>query len=159
MILRVCSSLLAAWLLIAAAEGAPLKPYRQGEWKALVAEDTGRPLIVHFWGVTCGPCMVELPKWGRFSREPHGAWIVFIEMDGAPEKAALRILVDAGLGGADIRALASPFDEFTRYEIDPRWAGELPSTVLIGSDGTSKRLSGAANFGEIRTWLKTRRAK
>lgn len=146
--------------LVAAANAAAgaLAPYRQGDWKAVVASAAGRPLIVHFWGVTCGPCLVELPKWGRFMRERPEARVVFIEMDGTPEKAALRILADAGLGQADNRALISPFDEFTRHEIDPGWPGEMPSTMLVGTDGKVRRISGTADFAALRAWIAAQRA-
>ena len=33
------------------------------------------PRIVHFWGVTCGPCKVELPLLGKFMKEhPRSTW-------------------------------------------------------------------------------------
>ena len=33
----------------------------------------GRALVVHFWGVTCGPCRAEMPQWGRFLNERAGS--------------------------------------------------------------------------------------
>ena len=135
------------------AGAAPLEPYRTGDWKDLVRQKSGQPLIVHFWGVTCSPCIVELPKWGRFLREKHEARVVFVEVDQAPQKVALKILADARLSQADNRVLASPFDEYMRFEVDPKWVGELPSTILIGKGGKATRLSGAVDFGAIREWL------
>ena len=35
----------------------------EGSWQALRQAHDGRPTIMHFWGLTCGPCLVELPEW------------------------------------------------------------------------------------------------
>lgn len=41
-----------------------LKPFERGSWQQIVHAHRGRPTLVHFWGVTCGPCKVELPQLG-----------------------------------------------------------------------------------------------
>jgi thiol-disulfide isomerase/thioredoxin len=135
------------------AAAASLQPYRTGDWKEVVQGRAGKPMIVHFWGVTCGPCLVELPKWGKFVREQRAANVVFIEVDQAPEKIALKRLADAKLEGAANRMLVSQYDEYMRFEIDPKWMGELPSTVLIDANGHARRISGVVDFGQLRAWL------
>jgi thiol-disulfide isomerase/thioredoxin len=129
------------------------QPYRAGEWKALVRSHAGQPLIVFFWGIACGPALDEMPKWGRFVRERNRVKVVFIEVDQAPEKAALEILAEAKLESVDHRGLVSDFDPAMRREIDVRWAGELPFTLLVGADGTITRQAGTVDFAAIRAWL------
>jgi len=41
-----------------------MKPFGRGSWQEILRAHAGRPTIVHFWGVTCGPCKVELPLLG-----------------------------------------------------------------------------------------------
>lgn len=144
---------LVSLLILQGATAAPLQPYRTGDWKQIVQSGAGRPIIVHFWGVTCGPCLVELPKWGKFIRDQSTVNVVFIEVDQTPEKVARKILAEAKLDRASNRALVTPYDEYMRYEVDPKWVGELPSTVLVGADGKVTRLSGTVDFGALRTWL------
>jgi thiol-disulfide isomerase/thioredoxin len=124
---------------------APFAPYRTGDWKALLRVHAGAPFIVHFWGVTCGPCIVELPKWSEFTKRHPAVPIVFVEVDPAPEPVARRILAQAHLDAADNRLLASPFDEYMRYEVDRKWVGELPATLLVDRNGQARRLSGAGS--------------
>ena len=38
------------------------QPYGRGAFAEIVKAHAGRPLIVHFWSVTCPPCLVELPQ-------------------------------------------------------------------------------------------------
>ena len=55
--------LLAAILVLASLAAAPateasseLKPFVRGSWQEMLRSHKGRPTLVHFWGVTCGPC-------------------------------------------------------------------------------------------------------
>ena len=48
-----------------------LKPFVRGSWQEVLRAHAGRPTLVHFWGVTCGPCKVELPLLGKFMKD-HG---------------------------------------------------------------------------------------
>lgn len=141
----------------ATAAPASLAPYRTGDWKALLRAHAGAPFIVHFWGVTCGPCIVELPQWGEFVRRHPGLPAVFVEVDPAPESVARRILARAHLEAADNRLLASPFDEYMRYEVDRKWAGELPATLLVDGKGQATRISGEVDFRQVDDWLARQR--
>lgn len=93
-----------------AAGSAPLRvldPQRAGE---LVA-DGGAPRIVHLWGLSCAPCIEELPHWGDFARR-HRDWrLVFLQVDPAPAKRITAALRRAGLESVENWTLASPLDE------------------------------------------------
>ena len=54
-------------LAVAPAAEAPseLRPFVRGSWQEVLRSHKGRPTLVHFWGVTCGPCKVELPLLGK----------------------------------------------------------------------------------------------
>ena len=87
----------------AAETASQLKPFGRGSWQEILRAHAGRPTIVHFWGVTCGPCKVELPLLGQFMKE-HGAIdMVTISADLVPNlpAAARAMLEKAGLGSAE----------------------------------------------------------
>lgn len=69
---RLAAIILGLGVLVASASalGASpgLKPFERGTWQSVLRGHTGRPTLVHFWGVTCGPCKVELPLLGRFAK-------------------------------------------------------------------------------------------
>ena len=50
-----------------------LKPFQRGSWQDMLRTHAGRPTMVHFWGVTCGPCKVELPLLGKFMKDIPGS--------------------------------------------------------------------------------------
>src|SRR5260221_557708 len=63
--------LLAALLLLLAlpaAAAAEPQPFERGSWSALREAHAGRPMVVHLWGLTCAPCLVELPRWETVRR-------------------------------------------------------------------------------------------
>jgi thiol-disulfide isomerase/thioredoxin len=147
---------IAAALLFAAlpAGAAELQPLGRGSWQELLAAHAGRPSIVHFWGLTCAPCLAELPRWGELLRERKNLDLVLIAADpmSQEEERIAGTLKRAGLGAVESWGFAG-FASRLRFEIDPRWHGELPRTLLVAADGTSKALTGVADLDEVRAWL------
>jgi len=139
-------------LAIAGSEA--VKPYQKGDWQALV-NASSKPLAVHFWGVTCTPCAREMPEWGKFLSKNKNANVVFIQVDEVPPEVALKMLTKANLQGANNFSLSSPFDEYLRYEVDPKWRGETPVTILIGKNGKVIRKTGPMDFQQLQNWFKT----
>jgi thiol-disulfide isomerase/thioredoxin len=101
--------LLAAILLVASLAAAPaetsseLKPFVRGSWQDVLRSHVGRPTLVHFWGVTCGPCKVELPLLGKFMKDHSELAVVMISADLVPNLpgAARAMLEKAGQGTAE----------------------------------------------------------
>jgi thiol-disulfide isomerase/thioredoxin len=136
--------------------GQPI-PFQRGSWARLSAAHAGQPTIIHFWGLTCAPCLVELPQWGKLLAERPKLPLVLIAADPVPQspEQAAGVLERAGLGTVESWSFADRFNERLRYEIDPTWAGELPRTMLVTRDGTSTALSGVADLSKVRAWLDT----
>ena len=135
------------------AEAISLDLYQLGDWSRVTALRENEPMIVHFWGVTCGPCMSEMPRWGQFANANH-ANVVFIQVDDAP-KANVRNLA-ARLQIDKFRNYYSntQFDERMRYEVNRQWQGETPYTILIGKNGDQSVFSGTADFKKLSLWLR-----
>ncbi len=153
---RLAALLVAVALCGAAthAAGAP-RSFVRGSWKVLRQQHAGRPLVVHFWGVTCAPCMGELPKWGTLERSGAGVAIVFVAADPIPieppniEAAIAR----TGIGQAENWMFADTFLERLRFEVNPAWGGELPYTVLIDRQGRTTTTAGVMDMRELRAWI------
>src|ERR1700758_230316 len=95
--------LLASVPLVPASPESELKPFERGSWQQLLHEHAGHPTLVHFWGVTCGPCKVELPQLGDFMKRHPAIDVVTIDADLVPnsDAAALSMLQGAGLSMAE----------------------------------------------------------
>jgi thiol-disulfide isomerase/thioredoxin len=154
--------LLAAILVLASLAAAPateasseLKPFVRGSWQEMLRSHKGRPTLVHFWGVTCGPCKIELPLLGQFMKDHSELDVVMISADLVPNLpgAARAMLEKAGLGTAENWLFSDGFVERLRFEIDPAWQGEIPRTLLIARDDTVTTIEGSAEMPELEKWL------
>jgi len=152
-------ALLALALLAAHPAWAEPRPFAQGSWQALRHQHEGRPTVVHFWGITCAPCMVEMPRWAGLAKTDPWLDLVLVDADpvGEDPNANAPMLTKMGLAGTESWRFADAFSERLRFEIDPKWHGELPLTLLIGRDGTVRKIVGTADFDDVRHWLETQR--
>jgi thiol-disulfide isomerase/thioredoxin len=144
-------------------------PYATGQWKGLVqtqAQDpvtteaslktrqhANKPLVVHFWGVTCGPCLTEMPQWGRFVKDNRDYKVVFVQVDDVSTGIMTQLLSKAHLAQAVNYKLITPFDELMRYEVDAKWVGETPFTILVNTSGQTAQMNGLVNFTQLKKWF------
>jgi thiol-disulfide isomerase/thioredoxin len=136
------------------------KPYGRGAFGQLTKAHAGRPLIVHFWSVTCPPCLVELPQWAKIAAEKKGFDIVFVNTDSDEDRARAQARLEkVGLSSADHYGFADDFVEKLYFEADSAWRGELPFTALVAPDGGVLTVTGAVDDPIIVEWLQKRVAK
>lgn len=154
--LSIVLALLISFASFAAAGAEPL-PFERGSWAKLREVHAGQPTVIHFWGLTCGPCLVELPQWGRLQGQRPDLKLVLVAADPVPQdpERLTATLAKAGLADVESWSFTDRFYERLRYEIDPAWAGELPRTVMIGRDGKATVLPGVADLAQVRAWLDT----
>jgi len=152
------SLLLAALLSVVpywSAEAADPQSFERGSWAKLREAHAGQPTVIHFWGLTCGPCLVELPHWGALQAARPDLRLVLIAADPSPQdpERLAATLAKAGLDKAESWSFTDRFYERLRYEIDPAWAGELPRTMMIDRNGKATVLPGVADLAQVRQWL------
>ena len=138
---------------IGVADTNTLKPYQAGDWSALVKTANGAPMAIHFWGVTCPACVKEMPQWGSFIKNNPTAKVIFIQVDDVSVDSIKKMLNKAGLEKANNFYVATPFDERLRYEIDPKWHGETPTTIMIDKSGKVIRKTGLVDFPQLQIAL------
>ena len=146
---------LVAFLLSAPASEAPqLKPFERGSWQQVLHSHAGHPTIVHFWGVTCGPCKVELPLLGTFMKDHPAIDVVTISADLVPDLpgATRSMLEKSGLSSAENWIFSDGFVERLRFEIDPAWQGDIPRTMLISREGAITTIEGSAEMSDVKKW-------
>lgn len=139
----------------AAADDVVLRPFVRGSWGEIVAARGGGPQIVHFWGLTCGPCRLEMPEWGQLLEQRPGLRLVTIHAERKPPDVSLvtKMLAESSLEGAESWIFDERFQEPLRREIDPAWHGELPRTLLVDHQGNTHTIVGSADITEVEKWL------
>lgn len=134
---------------------ADLRPFVRGSWQSLMDAHSGRPLIVHFWSLTCAPCLAELPQW-RETIKGADVDFVLVSTDPPADGAKVeRTLKRAGLAGMENWTFSNSFVEKLRFEIDREWRGELPMTVLVSPSGRRQTLTGTISREDIQSWRRS----
>ena len=159
-VVAVLAGLSTGLLAAVASEPSKLKSFERGSWQPILRTHRGRPTLVHFWGVTCGPCKLELPELGAFAKAHPAIDVVTIDADLVPnsEAAALSMLRDAGLSTAENWMFSDGFAERLRYEIDPAWQGDIPRTILISANGDMTTVEGSTEPAALQTWFEAQAA-
>jgi thiol-disulfide isomerase/thioredoxin len=151
-----------SFLISAPASEAPtqLKPFGRGSWNDILRSHAGRPTIVHFWGVTCGPCKVELPLLGEFTKVHPAIDMVTVSADLVPDLpgATRSMLEKSGLQSAENWIFSDGFVERLRFEIDPGWQGDIPRTMLISREGTIITIEGSVEIADLNKWSDQQRS-
>jgi len=148
-------AVLLAGLIPAGATHAEPLPFERGSWAKLRAAHAGQPTVIHFWGLTCAPCLVEMPQWAALKKARPGMRLVLVAADPVPQDPERldATLARFGLDATESWSFTDRFYERLRYEIDPAWAGELPRTVMIDRDGKAEILPGVADLSTVKAWL------
>jgi thiol-disulfide isomerase/thioredoxin len=139
---------------VPASEETQLKPFERGSWQQLLRSHRGHPTLVQFWGVTCGPCKVELPLLGEFMKGHPAIDVVTVSADLVPDLpgATRSMLQKSGLSAAENWIFSDGFAERLRFEVDPGWQGDIPRTVLISRDGAITTIEGSVEIAELEKW-------
>ena len=129
--------------------------FARGSWKTIRERHVGKPFIAHFWGLTCPPCLGELPHWAQLLTDHPNLAVVFVAADPVPMEGdrLTGTLAKAGLGQAEQWVFNNTFVDPLRFEVSPEWAGELPYTLLVGKDGAVTTLVGVADLTAVRKWI------
>lgn len=158
--MRLLSFLFAIALAAGGAHALDFKPYARGAFAALAKAHAGRPLIVHFWSVTCPPCIAELPQWAKIVAEKKGIDVVFVNTDSEEDRPRAQARLEkAGLSNATHYGFSDDFVEKLYFEADKSWRGEMPFTALVAPDGGLVTVTGAVDDPLIAEWLEKRGAK
>jgi thiol-disulfide isomerase/thioredoxin len=154
MLRNICAGALLALCAAAPALAFDFQPYGRGAFGQILKAHAGRPLIVHFWSVTCPPCLVELPQWAKMLDERKGVEIVFVNVDDDEERSRAEARAEkAGLGKGTHYGFSDSFIEKLYFEADKGWRGELPFTALVAPDGAVTTVAGAIDDPIVAKWL------
>ncbi|WP_442755179.1 TlpA family protein disulfide reductase [Methylocystis sp. JAN1] len=157
---RLFGFVVALALASSGARALDFQPYGRGAFAQIVKAHAGKPLIIHFWSVTCPPCIAELPQWAKMVSDQTSVDVVLVNTDSDEDRARAEMRAEkAGLGKATHYGFSDDFVEKLYFEADMAWRGELPFTTLVAPDGGVTAVTGAIDDPLVTKWLEKRAAK
>jgi len=143
---------LAAWAPPSLAE-AGVRMATAQEFEQVLAAEQGKVVVLNLWATWCTPCLKEIPDLMQLEQEfgPRGVTLVAVGMDDPAERERVEAF------------RKEHFPEFRTYlrdeadmdtlvsVVDPAWNELLPTTYLVGRDGTVvKRIQGKRSLEAFR---------
>ena len=136
-------------------EAAAAEAVRARKLAGVLRAHAGRPTLVHFWGVTCGPCKVELPLLGQFMKAPsrRSTWsrsapISFRTCRPPRSRCSTRPGCRRPRTGSSTTVLSSGCGS---RSIPPGRATSR-ARMLISRDGTITTIEGSAEMADLEKW-------
>lgn len=141
--------------LLANAEQAQLKHFASGSYQQLLKQYAGKPIVVMIWSIHCTICLEKMPLLSELRKNKPDINLIMIATDDVSATNQVRsILNENKLDQVDnwIFAYANP--QKLRYEIDPKWYGEVPRTYFLDKDHQRVGISGSVPRETMETMIR-----
>lgn len=129
--------------------------FEPGSLKRIVDERQGKAFVLAFWSIGCTHCPAELKALGALKKMHPKLDVVLVATD-SPDDApqAEKAVQSYGLGKVPQWIFSEDAPERLRFEIDPRWHGELPRTYLYDRAHVVQAVSGVIPPEQLTKWVK-----
>jgi cytochrome c biogenesis protein CcmG, thiol:disulfide interchange protein DsbE len=113
-----------------------------------LADHAGTPMVVNFWASDCTPCLSEMPDLEAVHQQ-YGDRVAFVGVDVQDSRDAARTM--AARTGVTYELVSDPEGTLATSV----GAIGLPTTLLVGADGTVVRIAGpgAVKADDLRRWI------
>ncbi|WP_295623253.1 redoxin domain-containing protein [uncultured Nitrosomonas sp.] len=140
----------------ARAEQVNLKHFTSGSYQQLLNEYADKPFVLMIWSINCTSCKKKMPLLSELRKNmPDINLIMLATDDASASNQALSILTGNELNNADNWIFADANSQKLRYEIDPKWYGEVPRTYFLDKDHQRVGISGSVSRETLEAMLKT----
>lgn len=110
--------------------------------------------MVVLWSIDCPSCLRELGLIKEIRQKYTNPDFVLISTDDISLQSDIRqVLESQGLEGIESWAFADANAQRLRYEIDPKWYGEIPRTYFYDAQHNRAGYSGELTEQHIEAWL------
>ncbi len=126
------------------AENVRLKPFVPGSYQHLLKQNADKPFMLAIWSTTCTSCMEKMALLNELHKNKPDINIVMLATDDMSVSDQIQtVLAKNKLTGLENWVFADENAQRLRYEIDPKWYGELPRTYFLNKNHERQGISGA----------------
>jgi thiol-disulfide isomerase/thioredoxin len=125
------------------AEAANLKPFVPDSYPQLLASKSGQPFMLVIWSITCSSCLKDMALLDKMHKAyPKFDIVMLAADDNTAHERIQQILAKNNLTSLENWVFADDNAQKLRYEIDPKWYGELPRTYFFDKSHAREGISG-----------------
>jgi thiol-disulfide isomerase/thioredoxin len=121
--------------------------------RAEIDRHRGKVVVLNLWATWCTPCLREIPDLMQLEREfaGRGVALVALGMDDPAELAAVEAFRARHFAAFRSLLRDTPDMDTAVSVVDPAWNELLPTTYLIGRDGSvATRIQGKRTLEQFR---------
>jgi thiol-disulfide isomerase/thioredoxin len=136
------------WILLATfsltANGqSTIKPFNSGSYQQLLTINANSSFMLTVWSVDCSSCLKEMALLSDIHKNNPNIKIIMLAADElSANKQIEQLLKQHKLEGVENWVFADENSQKLRFEIDPKWYGELPRTYFFDSAHHRTGISG-----------------
>lgn len=140
----ICYVFLLSFITLPAiAETAALKPFVAGSYQQLLDSKANKPFMLVVWSITCSSCLKDMALLNKMHKaNPKINMVMLATDDTSATEQIQKILVKNDLAGLENWLFADDNPQKLRYEIDPKWYGEMPRTYFLNKSHEREGISG-----------------
>lgn len=149
-------AILLAFAIASTCQAGPktIKIFNSGSYQQILAENAEKPFMLAIWSIDCPSCLKDMDVLYTIHQKHPDIKLIMLstdepnasaEVDDTLTKHKLKDLENWMFGSDDAQKM--------RYEIDPRWYGELPRTYFFTSSHARVGVSGALQLKELESQL------
>jgi len=136
----MCSALLN---ISAHAESSTLNAFSTGSYKQILASNANHPFMLVVWSINCSSCLKDMELLSSIHKSrPELKMIMLAADEPSAAEQIQQILEKSQLSGIENWVYAEENTQKLRFEIDPKWYGELPRTYFFDSAHQRTGVSG-----------------
>jgi thiol-disulfide isomerase/thioredoxin len=145
--------LLAGFNLSAYGQSA-LKPFTTGSYQQLLASNVNKPFMLVVWSVDCPPCLKEMALLSDIHKNNPNLKMIMLAADELSNSEQIeQKLKQHQLDEIDNWVFADENSQKLRFEIDPKWYGELPRTYFFDTAHQRTGISGVISKEEYQVLI------
>lgn len=139
------------------AEPINLKPFLPGSYQQLLDSNANKPFMLVIWSITCSSCLKDMALLNKMHKANPKINMIMLATDDASATTEIQqILAKNELTGLENWVFADESPQKLRYEIDPKWYGELPRTYFLNKKHEREGISGVLSQEDYETLFKNK---
>jgi len=137
------------------AEQTPLKPFVSGSYQQLLDSNANKPFVLVVWSITCSSCLKDMALLSKMHKSNPKINMVMLATDDTSATDDInKILAKNELTDLENWIFADENPQKLRYEIDPKWYGELPRTYFLNKQHEREGISGVLSQQDYDAFFK-----
>jgi len=138
--------------------GQPAEIIKLADLQQLMKDKSHPVHIINFWATWCAPCIKELPFFEKIAAEKQPGvrvTLVSLDLDLDPDPGKVYKFIARKKIQSKVLLLDEQDPNTWIDQIDKRWSGALPATILINHrSGKRKFIGRALEEGDLEKYLK-----